>query len=81
MQVRVEFFASLREAAGRSHLNVEVADGARVSDLLEKLYQLNPSLRAQDKSILIGAGLEFVPRSYRLNPGEEIAVMPPVQGG
>jgi len=25
--------------------------------------------------------LEFVDRNYNLNPGEEIAIMPPVQGG
>ena len=36
---------------------------------------------AHDKSILVGAGLEFVDRNYKLNPGEEIAIMPPVQGG
>jgi molybdopterin converting factor small subunit len=40
-----------------------------------------PALGAYDKSILVGAGLEFVDRNYKLNPGEEIAIMPPVQGG
>jgi molybdopterin converting factor small subunit len=30
---------------------------------------------------LIGAGLEFIDRNYKPNPGEEIAIMPPVQGG
>ena len=43
--------------------------------------EVKPALRAHDKSILIGAGLEFVDRNYTLNPGEEIAIMPPVQGG
>jgi molybdopterin converting factor small subunit len=49
--------------------------------LLEKVYAQRPALRAHDKSILIGAGLEFVDRNYKLNSGEEIAIMPPVQGG
>jgi molybdopterin converting factor small subunit len=40
-----------------------------------------PALRRHDKSILIGAGLEFVDRNYKLKPDEEIAIMPPVQGG
>ena len=34
-----------------------------------------------DKAILIGAGVEFVDRGHRLKPGEEISIMPPVQGG
>ena len=39
------------------------------------------ALRSRDKSILVGAGVEFVDRKYALKPGEEISVMPPVQGG
>ena len=50
-------------------------------DLLEKVYAQQPALRPHDKSILIGAGVEFVDRNYELKPGEEIAIMPPVQGG
>jgi len=52
-----------------------------VHDLLDQLYAKQPALRSHDKSILIGAGVEFVDRSYKLKPGEEIAIMPPVQGG
>ena len=81
MQVRVQLYATLRDLAGTSDLQVKVADGACVRDLLEKLYERTPSLRSHDKSILIGAGLEFVPRTYQLKPDEEIAIMPPVQGG
>jgi molybdopterin converting factor small subunit len=52
-----------------------------VGDLLTKIYEKVPTLRSQDKSILIGAGVEFVDRNYELKPGEEISIMPPVQGG
>ena len=47
----------------------------------KRFMRKRPALRAHDKSILVGAGLEFVDRNYKLNPGEEIAIMPPVQGG
>jgi len=60
---------------------LELPQGASVRELLEKIYAQKPALRAHDKSILVGAGLEFVDRNYKLNPGEEIAIMPPVQGG
>jgi molybdopterin converting factor small subunit len=52
-----------------------------VSDLLDVIYAGAPALRAWDKSILIGAGVEFVERDYVLRPNEDIAIMPPVQGG
>ncbi|MBO0696088.1 MAG: hypothetical protein DME67_05965 [Verrucomicrobia bacterium] len=31
--------------------------------------------------MLIGAGVEFVDRNHKLKPGDEISIMPPVQGG
>ena len=61
--------------------SVVLPQGSTVRELLEKIYGQKPALRAHDKSILVGAGLEFVDRNYKLNPGEEIAIMPPVQGG
>jgi len=81
MTVRVRFYAQLRELMGIHDLELELSQGATVRELLEKIYAQKPALRAHDKSILIGAGLEFVDRSYKPNPGEEIAIMPPVQGG
>ena len=81
MNVRVQFYAQLRELIGAPNLELELPQGATVRELLEKIYTQRPVLRAHDKSILVGAGLEFVDRNYTLNPGEEIAIMPPVQGG
>jgi len=81
MNVRVQFYAQLRELIGVEELHLELPQGATVRELLEQVYAQQPILRAHDKSLLIGAGLEFVDRNYKPNPGEEIAIMPPVQGG
>ena len=81
MNVRVQFYAQLRELIGAHTLELELPQGSTVRDLLEQVYVQKPALRGHDKSILVGAGLEFVDRNYKLNPGEEIAIMPPVQGG
>lgn len=81
MKVRVQFFSHLKELARGSELELEMPSSATAGDLLEEIYQRAPALRAWDGSILIGAGVEFVEREYVLQPGEEIAIMPPVQGG
>jgi molybdopterin converting factor small subunit len=81
MKVRAQFYAQLCDLIGLRELDVDLADGATVRDLLELIYARQPKLRPHDKSILIGAGLEFVDRNYKLKPGEEISIMPPVQGG
>ena len=81
MTVRVQLFSHLRDAAGFSESDVELAAGATVSQLLEQLYSRKPALRPWDSSILIGVGVEFVGRDHVLAGGCEIAIMPPVQGG
>lgn len=81
MQVHAQFYAQLRDAIGCSHLDIDIPEGANISDLLERLCAKFPALRAHDKTILIGAGVEFVDRNYKLKAGEEISIMPPVQGG
>jgi molybdopterin converting factor small subunit len=81
MQVRVQFFSHLRDLASTSELAVDLPEGAKMDDLLQKLYLEKPALASADKTILTAAGLEFVERGYCLKPGEEVSIMPPVQGG
>ena len=81
MKVRVQFYAQLRDLVGIRESEFELPERATVGDMLENVYAQQPALRAHDKSILIGAGLEFVDRNYELKPGEDVAIMPPVQGG
>jgi MoaD family protein len=81
MKIHVQFYAQLRDLIGMRELDLDLAEGATVRDLLEEIYAQQPPLRSHDKSILIGAGVEFVDRNYELKPNEEIAIMPPVQGG
>ena len=81
MKIHVQFYAQLRDLVGTRELDIDLLEGATVHDLLAEIYSQQPTLRPHDKSILIGAGVEFVDRNYQLKPGEEIAIMPPVQGG
>lgn len=81
MKVHVQFYAQLRDTAGCPQVDIDIADDASVSLLLDKLYGKFPGLHAHDKTILVGVGVEFVTRNYKLKAGDEVAIMPPVQGG
>jgi molybdopterin converting factor small subunit len=81
MKIHVQFYAQLRDLIGMRELDVDLSEGATVRGLLDQIYVRQPALRSHDKSILIGSGVEFVDRNHELKPGEEIAIMPPVQGG
>ena len=79
--MRIQFFSQLKEVVGHGEVAVDLPAGATVADLLAKLFQLYPALQRWERNILIGAGVEFVDRSYVIQPNDDIAVMPPVQGG
>jgi MoaD family protein len=81
MKIHVQFYAQLRDLVGMGEFDMDLAEGAIVHDLLEAIYAEQPALRSHDKSILIGAGVEFVDRNHELKEGDQIAIMPPVQGG
>jgi molybdopterin converting factor small subunit len=81
VKIRVQFFSRLRDLTGKAEIDLEVPQGTTAAGLLEKLYCNMPALREWDKSILVAAGVEFVGRDYIVNPGDEISIMPPVQGG
>jgi molybdopterin converting factor small subunit len=81
VRITVRFFSHLRDLANTEQLGIALPEGSRVLHLLAQVYREYPALAAVDKTILIGAGVEFVERDYLLKEGEEIALMPPVQGG
>jgi molybdopterin converting factor small subunit len=81
VQIKAQFFSQLKEVTGSGERIVTLPEGSTVGDLLTQLYRQCPGLENWDNSILVGAGVEFVRRDRRLQPGESIAIMPPVQGG
>jgi molybdopterin converting factor small subunit len=81
MTVRVQFFSHLKDVMKTPALELDIESGATVTDLLAQLFRRTPALRDWDGSLLIAAGVEFVGRDYVLQPSDDIAIMPPVQGG
>lgn len=83
MKLKVLFFSVLRDIAGGEELTVDLAADRpwTAGQLLEQLYAQFPKLRAWDQSLLIAADLDYVTRDATLQNGQEIAIMPPVQGG
>jgi molybdopterin converting factor small subunit len=81
IKVRAEFYSVVKEIVDASAFELSLPKNATVNDLFEHLKKSHPKLRDFEKSILFGIGVEFVDRTYVLNDGDVIAIMPPVQGG
>jgi molybdopterin synthase catalytic subunit len=76
MVVRVRLFAILRERAGRSEIELELPDGARVGDALGRLDDLAGGL-----PLVMAVNRVYADRDAPLSAGDELALIPPVSGG
>lgn len=76
MRVRIRLFACLRDRAGANELTLELADGSLVSDALAQLGWLTG-----ETSVVMAVNHEYATPDLRLQPGDELALIPPVSGG
>ena len=81
MKVHVRFFSRLKDVTGVETAEAELRDGATANDLLELLHERHPGLREWDAHLLVAVGLEYAGRDHALREGDEVSIMPPVQGG
>ena len=81
LQIKVLYFATLKQQAGVASEFVSVAKDASLDDLLSALAALHPAIEASLPSAVLAVNREFTDRSRRLQPGDEVAVFPPVSGG
>ena len=89
MRCEVLLFAGLADAAGTRRIMVDLADGARVADLLEKVCsdhrqlegQLHGQLQGLRQTIAVAVNERYVDESTALADGDVVALIPPVSGG
>ena len=81
MQVKLLFFASLKDIVGARQLDVEVPSGSTVSDLWDHLESQFPPLKRYRSIVLTSVNEEYVDKAAPVADGDEIALFPPVSGG
>jgi molybdopterin converting factor subunit 1 len=77
MNVTVRLFAALREQAGTSQVELELPEGAQVSDVWSAL-----GLGGKEPgSLAFALNRAYADREDALHEGDEVALIPPVSGG
>lgn len=79
MELTVRLNGALAQQMGRSRMQVTLADGATVDDLLAHLYAQAP-LQILTRAVPFVAG-QHVERSTPLQNGQEVALLIPIAGG
>lgn len=81
MQIRVQFWSYFKDLTGCAEVTEELAEGAVIQDLLQRLHRRFPKLEPMRNSTLIAVGVEYQGPGYALKAGDEVSLFPPVQGG
>jgi molybdopterin synthase catalytic subunit/molybdopterin converting factor small subunit len=76
MVVTIRLFAMLRERAGAGEIELDLPDGARVRDALDRLDDLAGGL-----PLVMAINRDYADADSELRPGDELALIPPVSGG
>jgi molybdopterin synthase catalytic subunit len=81
MQVKLRYFAIIRETLGRTEERWEVADGTTAGALFDLLAAEAPRLAGMKRATMLMVNQEYVPSDHPLADGDEVAFIPPVSGG
>ena len=81
MTITVRFFALLRDRAGTSEFELQLADNARVRDAADAIGRQFPSVVAVLPRVAFAVNQQYVPVETQLGDGDELAIIPPVSGG
>jgi molybdopterin synthase catalytic subunit len=81
MQVRVLYFALLRERLRRTEETLDLPAGSLVRDAVARLAGENEVISGIAKSLLLAVNQTLVPADFPLHDGDELALLPPVSGG
>jgi molybdopterin synthase catalytic subunit len=76
MVVTIRLFAVLRERAGASEIELDLPEGARVRDAIERLDALAGGL-----PLVMSINRDYADADSELRAGDELALIPPVSGG
>lgn len=81
MQVRIRLFATLKDRAGQPEIEIPLSLPATVSALLEAVTAVYPALAPALPTTLVAVNKAFASPTTLIQPGDEIALFPPVSGG
>ncbi len=81
MTLKLKFFAQWREVVGKSELEWPLPREQTAGELLDQLVAEYPKLAPASRTSLIMVNRRYSNRETTLQPGDEVAFIPPVGGG
>ena len=80
MKVFVKCFSQVKYAVGTSELSLDLNSGTTTADL-ETMIREKSAGTLDDVTLRIAVNKQYVSKPIPLDDGDEVAFIPPVQGG
>jgi molybdopterin synthase catalytic subunit len=81
VQVRLLFFASIKDIVGSRQIDVEIPAGSTVASLLSELETRYPRIAGYRSVLLTSVNEEYAKPETKIADGDEVGIFPPVSGG
>ena len=81
MRVCFLLWAQMRVTAGEARIELELPEGTHLDEALGRFYENQPNLLPHRNTARAAVGNEYAPDNRLLREGDEISLIPPVQGG
>lgn len=81
MEIEIKLFATLKDRAGSGRISVRLEEPASVATLLDTVRAEYPALSSSLSSALVAVNRSFAVPATPVQPGDEVALFPPVSGG
>ena len=81
MNVKILFFATMKERCGTDVMTLELSNNASVTDLKTMLGEQMPALEKSLPTALVSVNGEFAFPEDQIPPDAEVGIFPPVSGG
>lgn len=81
MNIRLRYFASLKEITGKSEETLTVPESATVADVRMQLQIRHPSLQSILERCIYAVDKNYVPLETQLHENSEVVFIPPMGGG
>lgn len=89
MRIKVRYFARFRELTGTGEEKIELPEGSKVRDLIEKIKELYPKFKDEifgedyddNADVNISRNGRYASFEEELEDGDIVALFPPTSGG
>lgn len=80
IKVRLKCFSQVKYALGTGEMTLEIENGTTTSEL-EEMVRSRADGRLDDVGLSVAINKQYVKDDVVLNDGDEVVLIPPVQGG